>query len=167
MILRKPRVLFAKSAGARGAVAGLATWQRAVGRSTAVCCGPRGRGGPPVHGGPGPGLSGARVRRGSGPWWTGRAGAEPRSTVDHTPERARRPGGAASGGAMGADWELPAAALQYTKTRSDGRGGRGSARRTRWRAHLRESTTVKRSPTAAARTRRDGSVRARPRPIYG
>jgi len=37
-------------------------WRQAVDRSMALCCGPGAAAGPPVHRGPGPGLSG-RGRR--------------------------------------------------------------------------------------------------------
>jgi hypothetical protein len=84
--------------------------------------------------------------RSTGPWW-------PAAGAKHTGGGGGRPGGAASGDAMGADWELPAAALQCTETRSEGTSGRGLTRQARWRAYLREMTTAKRRPTAAAQTR--------------
>jgi len=67
--------------------------------------------------------------------------------VDRAPVRERGTGG----GAMAGRGELAAAALRGTARRAEGTGGRGSARRARCRPHLRETSTAKRSSTAAAR----------------
>jgi len=134
--------LFAKQQGHAWELAGLATWRLAAG---------------PVHGGAVDRGGGAVVHRSmvdrgearggvgrvhGGP---GRAGTEPRSMVAHAAGQAgprRR--------AMAGRGELSAAALQCTESRAKGTGGRGSTRQARWRAYLRETTTAKRSSTAAA-----------------
>ena len=110
-----------------------------------------GRGGPPVHGGPGGGAG----RRGPGPWWTWSCGD--RAAVHGGPRAGAGRAQAHAAGqagprrrAMAGRGELSAAALQCTESRAKGTGGRGSTRQARWRAYLRETTTAKRSSTAAA-----------------
>ena len=63
-------------------------------------------------------------------------------------------GAAGRGGAMGAAAELLAAAMRGTRRHAEGTSGRGSMRRTRQGAHLREMTTARRRPTAAGFERR-------------
>jgi len=72
-----------------------------------------------------------------GPWWNARGeessgGGRPAAAARHW----RR-------------LELAVAAVRGARRRGKGTSGCGEARRTQWRAHLREMTTAKRSPTAA------------------
>ena len=137
---------------AKAAVGGAGAWP-AWPRGGGGLAVPRVRGGPRARGtgGRGPrwtapaGRALAAARAGS--MWTGRAGAAgrgPRWT-------ARQSGRGAGGGAIGGGRELAVAALQGSAGRAEGMGGRGSARRARWRPHLREMTTAMRSSTAAER----------------
>ena len=140
-----------------------------------------GRSGRPHGGG---GLAGPRhsaVDRGAGqggrgPWWTAPAGAALAAarTRSNGPAMRGRQAAVHGGPRAGAGrvrtleaagrrrwrhWrrsELPAAALQGSAGRAEGMGGRGSARRARWRPHLRETSTAKRSSTAAARISKGG-----------
>jgi hypothetical protein len=88
-----------------------------------------------------------------GPWWTGHAGAQPRSIVDRARgRRAAGCGGAASrdGGAMAAGGEVAGAALWGETGQAEGTTGVGTTRRGRGAAHLREPGNTRRSATAAS-----------------
>ena len=111
-----------------------------------------------VHGGAvnrahGEGEAAGRWTGSTGPWWTGHAGAQPRSIVDRARgRRAAGCGGAASrdGGAIAAGGGVAGTALWGETGQAEGITGVGTTRRGRGTAHLRETSSAERSATAAA-----------------
>ena len=104
-----------------------------------------------AHGAGGPA---GRWTGSTGPWWTGHAGAKPRSIVDRA--WGRRAAGR-DGGAMAAAGEVAGRALRGEAEHAEGTPGFGSTRRGRGAAHLRErgsgatrATAADRGETAAA-----------------